>query len=1043
MKKTFYLILLFLPLSFLAQTTLKGKVVDDSKYPLPGASIIVKGTTKGEITDFDGNFTITISKTPVTLVVSYLGYKTKEVLIDKQTNITIELKADTQQLEEIVVIGYGSVNKKDLTGSVASVKVNEVTAQQNTTVDQILQGRAAGVQVTQNAGSPGSGVSVKIRGVNSLRGNNEPLYVIDGVIIASAGEDAGNAGDSNSLQENQSGLNGINPRDIENIEVLKDASATAIYGSRGANGVIIITTKKGKKGKISISSYLTTAASSIDRKIDMLSGLEFAKYQNDVNAVNSQNPDYQITNGEVFRINADGSVNTIASRQANWQDEFYKIGFSQSAGASFSGGSEKGNYFVSVGYNNQGGIVENSKFQTGNFNVNIAQDLSDKLKLNAKFSAFLGGGNFAQDGDRAGGGNRSFVNNILTFRPLEDEDGGIVNPDDAFGPSTWINDFEDVSEESRFIAMMALTYKFDVKGLSFKFQAGGNKREKERRRYYGISTFIGGQGNGVFTSTKLDTKSYQVNNLLTYNNTFNKEHRINAVAGITYDVRERKNTLYAISDFSTNIFGSDLPNYGQAVTRPLTVEPSKTQLLSYLTRLNYTFKNRYVLTGTFRLDGSSKFSKKNRFSAFPSFSLAWRATNENFLKNSKVINNLKIRAGWGRTGNQAIEPYQTFGNYTNVLYGTTGNTTAIGFVPANIGNSDLIWETTEQVNFGIDFGLFDSKITGNIDAYRKQTDDLLQLAAIPVSSAFSNLLINRGSIQTKGIEFSLNANLVDKDDFTIDLGGNIAYSRNKILNLGLPTSDVYINGNLEQRSFYLGDPISSGTFFRVPANIFIEGEQIGLFYGYETDGIYQSGDPINVSNTVAGDVRIIDQNNDGEINADDRTVIGNPNPDFIFGGYLDMKYKGFSLNVLMNGVYGNDIVNGTNVRIGYANGQTHNIIRKAYTEAWSPTNPSTTYPRVGYNKENQALAINDRQVEDGSFLRISNITLGYDIPVEKSKLFSRANIFVSGSNLFTFTNYSGYNPEITSFLYNGNIIGTDWNGAPNAKTITLGLNLNF
>jgi len=1051
MKKFYCLILLMLPITLMAQKTISGTVFGESSLPLPGASVLVKGTNNGTVSDFDGQFTLQLDKTPSVLVVSYIGYETQEVPIINQSQITITLRVNQEQLDEVVVIGYGSVNKKDLTGSVESVKINETAAQLNSTVDQLLQGRAVGVRVTQNAGSPGSGVSVKIRGVSSLRGNNEPLYVVDGVIIASAGEDTQNPSDGNSLQENQNGLNGINPRDIESIDILKDASATAIYGSRGANGVVIITTKKGKKEKATISSYLTTTVSAIDKKIKMLNGEEFANYINEYQVLNGNNPSYHISNGQVFNLTYSNTtpqepiIGTTPLIQHNWQDEIYELGYSKSFGASFSGGLDTGTYYVSLGYNDQDGIVSTSRFQSGNLSINLTQDLSDKFKIDARFSAFYADGNFAQDGDRSGGSNRSFTNNILTYRPLfgDDEDIDFDQETNTSGPLTWLNDFEDVTEESRFRGAVSLTYDFNIKGLSYKLQAGGDIRDKERRRFYGLTTFIGGSSNGQLSISKLNSKSYQINNLLNYNGTFNKKHRINAVAGITYDVRNTKNTIYQITDFSTLIFGAELPNYGQSVTQPLTDIPTKTQLFSYLTRINYTFNNKYILTGTYRVDGSSKFSKDNRFSSFPSFSLAWRASNEKFLRDSETLNNLKFRAGWGKTGNQAINPYQTFANYNGVLYGTPGNGTSIGFVPVNIGNPDLVWETTTQTNLGMDFGIFKDIISGTVDVYSKQTDDLLQLESLPTSTGFQNLLVNRGSIKTEGLEISLNGVLIDKKDFNLEIGGNIAFSKNKILKLGIPDSDVYIDGTLQQRSFYLGDNVSTGLYFRTPANIFIEGEEIGLFYGYKTEGIYQADDTIEISGAQPGDVKKVDLNGDGLINGTDRTIIGNPNPDFIYGGYLNMTYKRLSLNVLMNGTHGNDIINGTNVKIDYADGSISNIRRNAYLNAWRADNPSNTYPRVGYTGENTALAVTDRQVEDGSFLRISNITLGYDIPVENSNTFTRANIYLSGSNLFTFTNYSGYNPEITSFLYNGNILGVDWNGPPSARSITLGINLSF
>jgi TonB-linked SusC/RagA family outer membrane protein len=1019
-----------------------GTVKDSEGVPLPGATIVVSGTTNGTVSNAEGTYVLKNVPSNAALVFSFVGMTTQEIAVGDKTVINVTLQADAVGLEEVVVVGYGTLNKKDLTGSVTSVTVNETAAQQNSTVDQLLQGRAAGVQVTQNAGAPGSGVTVKIRGASSLRGNNEPLYVVDGVIIASAGEDTQNPEGGNSLQEVQNGLNGINPRDIESMQVLKDASATAIYGSRGANGVIIITTKKGTKGKMNVSGYLNTTVSAIDKKIDVLSAIEYAQYRNESESA----PLYHISDGQVYQIlnpDTDPEIAEQALIQNHWQDDIYELGFSKSFGGTFSGGSDKGNFYVSAGYNDQGGVVENSRFQSGNVSINLTQNLSDKLELDTRFSGFYANGSFAQDGSRSGGGG-SFINNILRHNPLTGGVGQDFSDDliQTASPLSWVNDFEDLTEESRFRGALGLTYKFNIKGLSYKLQAGGDIRDKERRRFYGPTTSTGRTSNGQLSISKLNTKSYQINNLLNYNRTFNKKHRINAVAGVTYDVRDVSNTLYQISDFSTFLFGAEIPNYGQLVNRPYTEIPQKNQLLSYLTRVNYTFNDKYIFTGTYRIDGSSKFSKENRYSAFPSFSFAWLAINENFLKNSESLNNLKLRAGWGKTGNQAIQPYQTFANYSDVLYGTSGNGTEIGFAPVNIGNSDLIWETTTQINFGVDFGLFKDRIFGSVDMYSKQTDDLLQLEKLPTSTGFSQLLVNRGSLENKGLELTLSGVLVDKKDFNLEIGGNIAFNRNEILNLGIPESGVYIDGTLQQRSFYIGDEISTGKYFGVPANIFIEGEQVGLFYGFKTDGIYQTDDVIEVSDAVAGDVKIIDINEDGIIDAYDRTVIGNPNPDFTFGGYLNMSYKRLSLNVLLNGTYGNDIINGTDVSIDYAQGIFSNIRRDAYFQAWRPDAPSNTYPRIGYSWEDRP-AISDRQVEDGSFLRIGEITLGYDIPVEKTNIFSRANIFIAGYNLFTFTNYSGFNPEITSFLNNGNILGVDWLAPPNARSITFGLNLSF
>ena len=470
MKKNrlIHLLLIFPMILFAQSKAITGTVIDENKMPLPGVSILIKDLKIGSYTDFDGLFSLTVPEAGKILVFSYLGYITKELVIGNKGTFNIQLEIDTNNtLEEIVVVGYGSQRKSDITGSVASVKVDDIAAAQNSTVDALLQGRAAGVQVTQNAGSPGSGVSVKIRGASSLRGNNEPLYVIDGVIISSAGEDAANAStDANSLEETQNGLNGINPRDIESMEVLKDASATAIYGSRGANGVILITTKKGKSGKTSIQAYVNTSVSEISERYDVLDALGYANYQNEALLVNGGAPRFSISDGTIFPIADDGTVSDTAAEKHNWHDEIYKQGFSKSTGASFSGGTEKGNYYASVGYNDQGGIVENSRLQNGNFSINLNQDLSDKFSISAKLNAFYSNGNFAQDGDRAGG-QRSFVGNILRYPTLVTDGGTFDNEDGISSPFSWVNDFQDTSEESRFIGSLALVYKFNIKGLKY------------------------------------------------------------------------------------------------------------------------------------------------------------------------------------------------------------------------------------------------------------------------------------------------------------------------------------------------------------------------------------------------------------------------------------------------------------------------------------------------------------------------------------------------------------------------------------------------
>jgi TonB-linked SusC/RagA family outer membrane protein len=515
--------------------------------------------------------------------------------------------------------------------------------------------------------------------------------------------------------------------------------------------------------------------------------------------------------------------------------------------------------------------------------------------------------------------------------------------------------------------------------------------------------------------------------------------------GVTYDVRDIQNSVYAVEDFFTTTLTTEQPYIGSVITTPLTYLDSKQQVFSYLGRLNYSYANRYVLTASFRRDGVSKFSRDNRYSFFPSFALAWNVSNESFLQNSDFVNSLKLRAGWGQIGNHGIRPYGTISNYgisSDVQYGTPTNGISIPVLLNNIANPDLKWETTEQLNFGLDFSVLDERISGTIDIYDKTTKDLLQNIPIPTSSGYSNILINKGNISNKGLELGLNFDVISNDNMELSIGGNIAFNRTKIESLGVPADDFYINGVAEQRSFFFGNNISRGQIFQSPANVFVEGEESSLFYGFETDGIYQTDDTDIPSDAVPGDVRIVDQNEDGEINDLDRTFIGNPNPDFIYGINLNFRYKRFNASVLLNGVSGNDIANGNLLTIGNAPGQFQNITKDAYYNAWRPDAPSNTHPRIGYNTVGDT-AITDRIIEDGSFLRLNNVTIGYDLPVENNKLFERFNIFITAQNLHVWTNYSGYNPEISSFSYDGLRNGVDWNGSPDARNISFGVNINF
>lgn len=1057
MKKLIY-VLLIMPLFVFSQgKIINGVVNDEMGGPLPGATVQVKGLESiGSITDFDGKFTIALKDGETKIIISYVGFESQEVDVSDQSNISVSLQQGVSELEEVVVIGYGTVLKKDLTGSVSSVNVSETISRQYTTVDQLLQGRAAGIQVTQNAANPGSGISVRIRGTSSLRGNNEPLYVVDGIIISSASEDVVATGGNNTGQEQQNGLNGINPRDIEDIQVLKDASATAIYGSRGANGVILITTKKGTPNKIKTNFYMNTSLRSVTKTYDVLDAFDYARYRNEANLTTTATafPAFHIDGNQLYQIESnDGniSISDTPVSTVDWQDELLNLSTSFSVGGSVSGGSDNGDYYLSAGFNDQKGLAKNSSFKSGNIRLNLNQTLSPKIKINARLSGFFGATDFAEGGDLIGSANQSFIRNLLSFRPILPN--GIENAEniddlDVSSPYSFIDDFEDKSNENRFFGSLTATFDLGLKGLSYQLRAGGNIRTKERRRFYGLTTYVGLNANGQLQFSNMNQSSYQVVNTLRFNRTFNRKHRINSVLGLTYDQRTSKNMTYVVQDFVTLEKTIEQPFLGQVISSPLANLDSETKLFSILGRVNYAYDNKYIITASFRRDGVSKFLEEQRYGFFPSVALAWNVHREGFIRNIDAIDQLKLRVGWGQIGNHGIGAYGTLSNYginSSVLYGTPTNGTSVPLILNNIANPTLTWETTEQSNIGVDFSLADGIVTGTVDAYDKTTKDLLVSSNIAPSTGFTNLLVNRGELSNKGLEIALQVNPISTDDLDISFGGNIAFNETRIEGLSSqPLSPILIDGSYADRRFYLGNAISRGNYFKYPANIFIEGEETALFYGFETDGIYQTGDT-TVGNAQAGDVRIIDQNGDNVIDISDRTIIGNPNPDYTFGINLSVRYKAFSLSALVNGVYGNDIINGNLIQMGNAEGLFRNILSDAYHGAWRPEKPSNSYPRIGYiaNDGPEFLAISDRYVEDGSYLRLNNVTLGYDLPINENNAIKGANIYVTGQNLLTLTNYSGYDPEITSFMWTGLISGVDWNGPPNSRNILIGLNLNF
>jgi TonB-dependent starch-binding outer membrane protein SusC len=1004
-----------------------GKVTDEKNEPLIGASVILRGTIKGVVTDENGGFKLEIddSEKNKVLVVSFVGYEKQVIDIEKRNTINVVM-VEAAALSELVVVGYGSVKKSDLTGAVTTIKTKESDATQFNSVDGLMRGRAAGVQVVQAGGDPGGAISVKIRGVNSLRGDNEPLYVVDGVImnnVTSDNNDPFSSKSANSGQSRQSGLTGINPQDIESIEVLKDASATAIYGSRGANGVVIITTKLGK-GKPTATFTSTLEMAQASKKLKMLDAKGYANYINDIEALN----------GRVPRFGLDTLQN------ADWQSELQRTSIRHNNRLTVSGSSkdDKTKYYFAAGYLGNEGIVKNSALNQGDLKINFSQEFSSRLKFNLTVSGTANENLMALSTEPLGGGDNSFIVKMLVGSPIRNAVVDNTDPNEPFdNPLSWLKDYEDVSNEKRILSGMGLVYKIsDV--FSYKLALAGDYRSKERKRWFGKTTFSGKNANGSLGLSQYDRNFYQVENLLLFNKKLPNNSKIEGVVGVTFDNENIKRSSVINENFFTENLRTEGFGFGQLIY-PYLRDRTGVKVFSTLARATYNLKEKYLLTVSGRADGTSKFGPDNKFSFFPAAALAWRVSEESFLKNSKAISNLKLRLGFGRSGNQAIDPYGTFARYGQVQY-VNGNTILTGSVPENIQNNNLKWETTDQFNGGIDFSILKDRLTGTIDAYYKKTYDLLQVFSLPTSAGFSTVLKNIGTVENKGIEFSLTGQIINQGKIKLNLSGNIAFNRNQILDLGLPNAKF---GTYDWEA-YIGAKVSNGTYFKDPANVFVVGQPIGLFYGFKTNGVFQTGEDVSKvkqfgASVVAGDLKIVDVNNDGDINPDDKVIIGNPNPKFVYGFNSNFSYGNFNFDLFFNGVYGNQIVNGSMFRIGNPNGNNdNNILASTYENAWKATN-QTGNPRIGYNNLN----LIDKYVEDGSFLRLATATIGYNFNFKKDKGIRSLAINLIGKNLLTFTKYSGFDPEVNSFTFDAGKIGIDWGAYPNLRAISLGLNLVF
>lgn len=984
------LIGMLLPMCMFAQQiTVQGVVKDQTGETVIGASVMEKGTTNGTITGIDGDFSLNMSPNG-TLVVSFVGYKTQEVQVKGQKQLQVVLSEDAEMLDEVVVIGYGTMKKSDLTGAVSSIGNKDIKDSPVSNLGQAIQGKISGVQIV-DAGKPGDNVSIKIRGLGSIN-NCDPLVVIDGV-------------------PTDLGLSSLNMADVERLDVLKDASATAIYGSRGANGVVMITTKRGTEGKGKLAVSANYSFQNATNVPSLLNAAQYAELSNDMMVNSGRNPNPEWANPSELGAGTD------------WMDELLRTGVMQNYTVSYSGGNEKSHYYVSGGFLDQSGIVKSVNYRRFTFQSNSDAQVLKWLKFSNNIT-------FSVDTKKSGSYNIGDALKALPIYPVKNEDGSWSGPD---GNSEWYGSTRNPigptelnksqTDGYNFLANLTAELTF-TKWLKFKSTFGYDAK------FWFIDNFTP-KYNWKPTPTeetsryKSDNKSftYLWDNYFLFDHTFAEKHRVGLMAGMsaqwnTNDYLNAQKNVFMFDNVHEMDNGEEMYAIGGNET--------EWALLSYMARVNYSYEDRYLLTATIRRDGSSRFGKKHRWGTFPSVSVAWRASQEKWFPKNDYINDLKVRAGYGVTGSQAsVGNYSYLASYNTSVYPfgiSSGNQTAL--VSSTLANPYIHWEEVAQTNIGFDASLFNSRVMFSFDAYLKETRDMLVKASIPITSGFEDTTTtytNAGKVRNQGIEMSLHTiNLTGELGWETNL--TATYNKNKIKDLN---SDVPYYINQINNSY---------------VTMLAKDYPINVFYGYVTDGIFQNQSEVNTHavqpGAEPGDIRFRDLNNDGVINDSDRTVIGNPNPSWLFSMNNSLSYKGFELSVFLQGIAGNKIYNANNIDntgMAAAYNQTTDVLKR-----WQGEGTSNSMPRAVFGDPNQNTRVSDRFVENGSYLRLKNITLSYTFPkqwLQKTQI-ENARLSLSCENVATITGYSGFDPEV-------GINGIDQNRYPISRTFSLGLNFNF
>lgn len=1006
------------------QRTVTGTVrAEDGGEALIGVTVTLKGTSFGTTTNANGGYSISVPGNQAVLVFTYVGFTSREITVGANQTVNVSLATDDTSLDEIVVVGYGTQRKSDMTGSVSSVKGKDLTMLPTQRADQALQGRAAGVLVLNTDGAPGGNTTIRIRGMNSIQGGNSALIVIDGL-------QGGN-------------LNSLNPNDIESLEVLKDASATAIYGSQGANGVILITTKMGRVGKPTINYSYDVGVASLREKMDLLSAADYAKTINAVELAKNGSgkiPKPIFSDAEVQQFETNGGT--------DWQSAVYRDATTQNHQLSIGGGTNEMNYLVSGGFLDQEGILVNSGYKRYSLRANLKTDITKWAGFGLNWS-----GSKEISNSVLFGGSTDWPNNPIGAAtrmsptiPIYDANGDYSKSSLHYGNPTLWNPLASALEpfmENNTIRNNINSYlEFKpLEGLSFRVTLGASVINRNNLGFYNQKTFTGSLNKGEGSVYEANSTYLQNSNILTYDKAIN-EHRftITAVAEQTHS-----------KSFNSNVDGNDFviqqtgvfDMAGARIVRN-TSSASERNINSFLGRINYVYADKYLLTASYRADGSSVFGKNNKWGYFPSVSAAWNVAKESFIGDMDIFSELKLRASWGKTGNQGIGTYGTLAKISsgrNYPYDGS-DATDLGFYMSSASSPSLRWETTAQTNWGIDIGLMRGRITATADYYEKKTTDLLMPRELPRYTGLASVIDNVGSMGNKGFEFAIAGDpLIGA--FAWNTGFNISANKTTVLDLGSVDRLGYRSGG-------------SGQGTNLPFMYLIKGEPFGQMVGWGYEGVWSESERAAAAayGQLPGDPKYTDTNGDGKINVDDVKTIGNSMPDFIFGWNNRLTYQNFELAFQIQGSQGNDLFNVARIALERPGEGTSTRL----LDRWTPQNQNTDIPAIIDEKTREASQLVNkitfpstdsnrlsRYIEDASYVRLKNVTIAYNFPKSLTERINLSNlrIYASATNLLTITNYTGYDPEVSSFTGNDAQIGSDYNNYPQSKIFNLGLNISF